>query len=98
MKPMSDHDLLIAHSVKIDSLCALMKGIDEKFDKLNVSDTDTHKEIFVKIDRKTEDATFRWLIGLLIIIMMAFASMAGTCLVKSGINDEAIQRIEKAIG
>jgi len=104
----SDHDLLIAHSVKIDALCALTKSIDKKLgtfaDKLDLrcvtthaTLSETHREIFDKIDTKTNDTTFRWLVGAILVIVMAFASMAGTCVVNTGINSRAILHMEKSI-
>ena len=104
----SDHDLLIGHSIKIDALCNLVKAIDHRIgdytDKLDercgrthTTISDTHKDIFDKMDAKTDGITFRWLTGLLILVMLGLAGVTSTCMMSAGTNRDAIARLEKSM-
>lgn len=72
----ADRKLLIEHSVKIDALCSLIKTHIETIDRKDVATSKTHKEIFTKIDRKVDGVTFRWLTGVLIIIVLSLFGVA----------------------
>lgn len=102
---MTDHDLLIQHTVKIDTLCKLMRAnskqlsaFSDKLDKrcVHIHDgiTDTHREIFTKIDKKTDSITFRWLIGIIILVVLTMAGVVGTDVVDVQANKKAIIQIE----
>lgn len=101
----SDHELLIEHSVKIDHLCALIKKVDKTIERYTEKlDTrcaftgsaiaSTHKEIFEKVDKKMDSATFRWMIGLLVLGMITVAGIAGSALTNSYVNHDAVLRLE----
>lgn len=103
---MTDHDLLIRHTVKIDTLCKLMRAnseqlsaVSDKLDKrcVHIHDgiTDTLREIFTKMDNKTDDTTFRWVIGIIVLIAITVAGVIGPNLATIHTNKKAIEQIEK---
>lgn len=116
---MTDHDLIIAHSVKIDTLCKLVRSNNTHFlnfsdrfdsqlsafsDKLDArcihthdSISNTHKEIFAKVDGKTDNMTFRWLVGIIVFVILALAGVVGSDYADIHANKGAIIQIESCI-
>ena len=103
---MTDHDLLIAHTVKIDTLCKLVRAnnaqlseFSDKLDKrcVHIHDgiTETHREIFTKIDNKTDNTTFRWIVGIIVLVAITVAGVIGPNLATIYTNKKAIEQIEK---
>lgn len=102
LKGSSDHDLLIRHSVKIDNVCKSVIGLGNKFDKFSdkvdkFSDKVDKRcerrqvEIYDKIDVGSEDKmdrdTFKWLMGFMILIIMAIVSAIGYNQVKIKVHE-----------
>ena len=94
-----DHDLLITHSGKIDALCNLikehMRKIDITCDRKHAAITETHKEIFTKVDKKTDSTVFRWAISLLFVSQMALFSVIGVVVLDTRANEQSIDHLEK---
>lgn len=83
----SDHDLLIQVVTQNSTLC-------KKFDKHTEKITDTHKEIFKKVDQKVDGRTFRWITGIIIGVILIVASLAGTNALNIVSNTAKIVHIE----
>ena len=82
---MTDHDLLIAHTVKINQLCGLVTSFDKKMD-IHVSKTakhcdDRHEALNIRMEDKVGQTHFRWMIGILIIIMISLFGTVGITIV-----------------
>jgi hypothetical protein len=107
-KELTDHELLIAHSIKIDHLCSLMNKIDQTLTSLFEKQGNTcvlnhnsvgkvHKEIFEKVDKKIDTALFVWVVGIIVVVAVTIAGVASTANTKSSVNKDAIHKIEKRL-
>jgi hypothetical protein len=107
-KELTDHELLIAHSIKIDNLCTLMNKIDQTLTSLFEKQGNTcvlnhnsvgkvHKEIFEKVDKKIDTALFVWVVGIIVVVAVTIAGVASTANTKSSVNKDAIHKIEKRL-
>jgi hypothetical protein len=103
---LSDHDLLIAHSGKIDSLCVLMRVNNGHLKEFNKNLVDrcaynhnalaaTHKEIFSKIDKKIDTGTVKWIVSVAVLLLICVAGLIGPQLAYIPAQGEAIEQLEK---
>ncbi len=76
---MSDHDILVAHTIKIDSICNLIREnnnkLDAYIDKLDHRCETAHERIGDQIDNTISKGTIKWGAG---IIFVAFVSIIST--------------------
>jgi len=95
----ADHDLLITHSGKIDALCRLIKShiskIDNDCDARHGGISSTHKEMFGKIDTKTDIRIFMWIIGLLFTSQMIVCGIVGGLMLDGRQNTQSIEHLEQ---
>lgn len=116
---MTDHDLLIAHTVKIDTLCKLVRSnnkqfatfsdrferqletyatkLDQRCVHIHDGITDTHKEIFAKVDKKVDGTTFRWVVGIIVLVILSMVGVIGNDLVNSRAGGKPAAPIEYKI-
>jgi hypothetical protein len=105
---LSDHDLLIAHSGKIDSLCVLMRVNNGHLKEFNRNLVDrcahnhkalaaTHKEIFGKIDKKVDTGTVKWIVGVAVLLVICVAGLVGPQLAYIPAQGEAIEQLETTL-
>jgi hypothetical protein len=95
----SDHDLLIRHSVKIDSMFNLVTDLGNKFDqfagRVDKRCERRQTEIYTKIEDSSGDNmdrdTFKWLMGFVILIIMAMVSAIGYNQVKIRSQESAYE-------
>lgn len=103
--PETDHDLLIMHSVKIDNLCKLTKGVAKKLDtyseKIELRCEHRYETFNTRIDKSSDDKvdenTFRWIIGIMIFAMISMVAMIGVNQVSGSKNGENIRNNGEAI-
>lgn len=96
MTPPTDHDLIVEHSVKIDTLCGLVKDQIGKIELERSRVSETHREIFLKVDKKTDDTTFRWVAGILISVVILLFSCFGAGMMQVNDNGHDIEQILEA--
>lgn len=85
LKNYSDHDLLIGHHVKIDSLSMFVHDLGRKMENqatsINIKwdDRQQHCEekLTKKVDEKVDMTTFKWLMGIIIAIVIAQFAVVG---------------------
>jgi len=81
----TDHDLLIRHAVKIDTMCAMLSTLGAKFDdftsrvdtRCEVRQTTCTDKFAAEHDGRMDVNTVRWLIGILIIVILSIAGTVG---------------------
>lgn len=75
----SDHDLLIRHAVKIDSLCEMMGSMTSKLDlfatrvddRCSTRYSEVQTAFLKEHDGRMDIVTVRWLIGILVVIIVS---------------------------
>jgi hypothetical protein len=114
-----DHDLIIKHSVKIDNLCKLVKLVDIKLDKhhdkMDERCEKRRTEFTEQIDNSLEDVmskdTIKWVLGIMILVMIAVSGSVGfnqvkiqknegrfdECLIQIKDNQKTIKNMQKIL-
>lgn len=78
---------LDTYLTRMDQKCA---GTHDKL-------TETHREIFAKVDKKTDNLTFRWIVGILVAAMLTMVGAVGAERLGINANKRDIMGIEAEI-
>jgi len=81
LENLSDHDLLVAHSVKIDNICKMIREnnnkLDTYIDKIDHRCETTHDRIDVQIDNTISKGTIKWGVGIIFVVFVSIISVIG---------------------
>ena len=74
----TDHDLIVEHTVSIRHLCRLVEGMREDLTehtkKMDITCLAKHEHINDSLKTFVTMPTFKWIIGILILIMLGLGS------------------------
>lgn len=104
MEELTDHELLIIHSLKIDTLCKMMEKYNATFDKYIekmdnrcLVSNNKYDDIKKEIPELVKNSTMRWGLVILISILLSLARTLSYNQKAISVNIKAIESIEKSV-
>ena len=99
MSEKTDHDLIVEHSIEIKTLCKSVDNLGDKFDNFREKEElygkQNRKNIYDKIEHLVDKKTFRWIVGIIIVVIIGISSVARVNQVNISENKGAVEIIEK---